>query len=53
MTKKVAKFVVSLDETGKFPDNMIMGYFVDATETHAKTVAEEKKRKEDVKLMKE
>jgi hypothetical protein len=31
---------------------MIMGFLEDTTETHAKTVAEEKKRKEDVKLMK-
>jgi hypothetical protein len=31
-----------LDETGKFPDEVMMSYFVEAEDIHSKTVAEEK-----------
>ena len=35
LTKKVAKFVVSLETTGKFPDEIMMSYFDEAEEIHA------------------
>lgn len=53
LTKKVAKFVVSLETTGRFPDELMMSYFEEAEQIHSQTVAEEKLRKENVRLMKE
>jgi hypothetical protein len=35
LTKKVAKFVVQLDEIGKFPDEFVLNYFDEHEQQHA------------------
>ncbi len=53
LTAHVENFVHSLEETGKFPDEIMMSYFEEAEATHIQTVQTEKQRKENVRLEKE
>jgi hypothetical protein len=53
LTKKAAKFVLSIDETRKLPDELIASHLDQEEEIHRKTVEAERKRKEQKRLLQE